>query len=161
MTKEEKQKAIAALKKSVPVMAVTSEEYEDYIRTLNKIIDWLEQPETVTEFDEKNSELKPCPFCGTNVELLKEPLWHGNHGYHDCFDFKVRCPKCGCTVDYTHNDTIYRSEEEAIANVVKTWNERAKENYKSLCDSCVFKVCIFRSGIVMNHCDFYKSESEG
>ena len=29
---------------------------------------------------------------------------------------------------------------------------------KSLCDSCITKGCIFQSGIVRNHCDFYKAE---
>lgn len=43
MTKEEKQKAINALKISAPVMAVTQEEFNDYIQTLNKVMDWLEQ----------------------------------------------------------------------------------------------------------------------
>ena len=43
MTKEEKQKAIDALKKSAPVMAMTQEEFNDYIQTLNKIMDWLEE----------------------------------------------------------------------------------------------------------------------
>ena len=43
MTREEKQKAIDALKVSAPVMAVTQEEFKDYIQTLNKVMDWLEQ----------------------------------------------------------------------------------------------------------------------
>jgi len=43
MTKEEKQKAIDALKISTPIMAMTQEEFNDYIQTLNKVIDWLEQ----------------------------------------------------------------------------------------------------------------------
>lgn len=46
MTREEKQKAIDALKISVPVMAVTQEEFNDYIQSLNKIMDWLEQEPT-------------------------------------------------------------------------------------------------------------------
>jgi DNA-directed RNA polymerase subunit RPC12/RpoP len=46
MTREEKQKAIDALKKSAPVIAVTQEEFKDYIQTLNKIMDWLEQEST-------------------------------------------------------------------------------------------------------------------
>ena len=66
------------------------------------------------------SELKPCPFCGTEVKMRKVPLY----GYPGCFDFEVKCPKCGCTIDYNYNDTIYRSEKEAVANVVKSWNER-------------------------------------
>lgn len=72
-------------------------------------------------------KLKPCPFCGTEVKMQKKPLWHGNHGYHDCYNFEVKCPKCGCSVDYIDSDTIYRSEEEAVVNVTKAWNSR-KEN---------------------------------
>lgn len=68
----------------------------------------------------EDSTFKPCPFCGTEVKMLKIPI----HGYSGCFYFEVRCPKCGCSVEYTHNDTIYRTEEEAIANVTKSWNER-------------------------------------
>ena len=43
MTREEKQKAIDVLKISVPIKALTQEEFNDYIQTLNKIMDWLEQ----------------------------------------------------------------------------------------------------------------------
>lgn len=43
MTREEKKKAIDALKISAPVRVVTQEEFNDYIQTLNKIMDWLEQ----------------------------------------------------------------------------------------------------------------------
>ena len=46
MTREEKQKAIDALKISVPVMAMTQEEFNDYIQTLNKVMDWLEREPT-------------------------------------------------------------------------------------------------------------------
>ena len=31
---------------------------------------------------------------------------------------------------------------------------------KNLCDSCINNGCIFQSGIVRNHCDFYMAESE-
>ena len=43
MTRKEKQKAIDVLKISVPVRPMTHEEFNDYIQTLNKIMDWLEQ----------------------------------------------------------------------------------------------------------------------
>ena len=46
MTREEKQKAIDALKISVPIKALTQEEFNDYIQTLNKVMDWLEQEPT-------------------------------------------------------------------------------------------------------------------
>ena len=29
---------------------------------------------------------------------------------------------------------------------------------RNLCDSCTNRCCIFQSGIVRNHCDFYKAE---
>lgn len=75
MTKEEKQKAIAALKLSAPVKAVTSEEFKDYIQTLNKVMDWLEQSETVTEFADR------CRECG------KQKTGHWIDGH---------CSECGC-----------------------------------------------------------------
>jgi Lar family restriction alleviation protein len=71
-------------------------------------------------------ELKPCPFCGSEVKMTQVPLWHGSHGYHGCYDFTVRCEECGCTLDFYKNDTIYRSEDEAENNAIKTWNQRAK-----------------------------------
>lgn len=43
MTREEKQKAIDILKISVPIMAMTQERLNDYIQTLKKTMDWLEQ----------------------------------------------------------------------------------------------------------------------
>jgi hypothetical protein len=43
MTIEEKQKAIDAIKISAPVMAVTQEEFHDYIQKLNTVMDLLEQ----------------------------------------------------------------------------------------------------------------------
>lgn len=43
MTNEEKEKAIGALKISTPVMAMTQEKFNDYIQTLNKIMDCIEQ----------------------------------------------------------------------------------------------------------------------
>lgn len=43
MTREEKQKAIDALKISVPVRAMTQEEFNEYIQAINQVMDWLEQ----------------------------------------------------------------------------------------------------------------------
>lgn len=57
MTREEKQKAIDALKISAPVMAVTQEEFNDYIQTLNKIMDWLEQDPCEDWYDVPSDEM--------------------------------------------------------------------------------------------------------
>ena len=98
---------------------------EDEIANKDKAIRSLKAQLDIKNKNRSNTpELKPCPFCGTEVELRREPLWNGSHGYHGCFKFAVKCPKCGCSVDYIDSDTIYRSEEEAIANVTKAWNER-------------------------------------
>lgn len=44
MTREEKQKAIDVLKKSVPVFPLKNpEEYNDHYQTIQQVIDWLEQ----------------------------------------------------------------------------------------------------------------------
>lgn len=69
MTREEKQKAIDALKISAPIMAVTQEEFKDYIQTLNKIMDWLEQEPRkghwTEEFNDLEGEVRfTCSSCG-------------------------------------------------------------------------------------------------
>lgn len=76
--------------------------------------------------------LKSCPFCGSDVYLEKIPLWstHGsiNRGYVGDYEYIVKCPnivECGCSLNLHGNDTIYRSDEEAIKNVVNAWNRRA------------------------------------
>lgn len=74
-----------------------------------------------------NTKLKPCPFCGTKVEMTKTPLWNGSHGYQGCYRFGVTCEKCGCTLRYIFSDTIYRTEEDAINNVIDAWNKREDE----------------------------------
>jgi len=71
--------------------------------------------------ESKIMELKCCPFCGSTVELKKEPIC----GYGGCYSYSIRCDNCGCELDYEKNDTVYRSDEEAINNVIPVWNKRA------------------------------------
>lgn len=75
---------------------------------------------------ERNISLKTCPFCGKEVELKKEPLWNGSHGYFGCYEYVIKCdnPKCQCSINLWQNDTIYRSDEEAKRNAIKAWNRR-------------------------------------
>lgn len=77
-----------------------------------------------------SDNLKPCPFCGTNVHIEKKPLWQGSRGYHGCYEYDIHCHNCGCRVDIFGNDTIYRTDEEAKANAIKAWNRRANKNEK-------------------------------
>lgn len=70
MTREEKQKAIDVLKISAPVMAVTQEEFSDYIQTLNKIMDWLEQ-EPTTKNNLEVDRVKAVPYCEIAKSILQ------------------------------------------------------------------------------------------
>lgn len=74
MTREEKQKAINALKISAPVMAVTQEEFTDYIQTLNKIMDWLEQEPTT------KNDLGVDLISRAEVLKLMKDNWHTHNG---------------------------------------------------------------------------------
>lgn len=97
MTKEEKQKAIDALKISTPVVAVTQEEFEDYIQTLNKIMDWLKQEPRKGKWLSQREHCKMynlipsglgsyfwCSECNHAVDVME---WHRNHYNY--------CPNCG------------------------------------------------------------------
>ena len=88
MTRKERQKAIDALKMSAPVMAVTQEEFNDYIQTLNQVMDWLEQePKTGHWIRMKAYEKWECSECNTVFRFtFKE------HDY---------CPNCGCRMAET------------------------------------------------------------
>ena len=53
--------------------------------------------------------LKPCPFCGSDVYLNKVPCEN---------------PDCRCKVYLGKNDTVYRDEKTARENAIKQWNRR-------------------------------------
>lgn len=56
------------------------------------------------------SELKPCPFCGGEAEMLTAESMHGGNLYG------VMCDYCAGRAD------VYDTEAEAIA----AWNSRAE-----------------------------------
>ena len=70
-------------------------------------------------------KLKPCPFCGSEVTLTKDPLWEGSHGYIGDYEFNIECGQCGCNICLNQNTTIYRTEDEAIKNAISQWNKRS------------------------------------
>ena len=69
MTREEKQKAIDALKISAPVKAVTQEEFTTYIQTLNKIMDWLEQ-EPCEDATSRQAAIDAANDCGICTQKI-------------------------------------------------------------------------------------------
>jgi len=66
MTKEEREKAIDALKMSVPFIPITPEEFDDYIKTLNQVIDWLDHNPCE---DVEAKKIDEWEIHGENVEL--------------------------------------------------------------------------------------------
>ena len=74
MTREEKKKAIDALKISAPVMVVTQEKFNDYIQTLNKVMNWLEQEPCEDEYikvPKKALKYRTAGMVAYNAEWLK------------------------------------------------------------------------------------------
>lgn len=67
MTKEERKKAIDALKISAPIHALTEEEFNDYIQTLNKVMDWLEQEPKTGKWKRIGHDIYECSICGQDV----------------------------------------------------------------------------------------------
>ena len=66
----EREKAIDALKLSAPIMAVTQEAFKDYIQTLNKVMDWLEQEPIL---DKIRAEIKEWYWQADKQALAKDP----------------------------------------------------------------------------------------
>lgn len=77
------------------------------------------------------TELKPCPFCGSEVKIKRSPLWHEypngtTRGYKDCYELEISCPECGCSTYRTRADTVNLTEDMAKNIIIKNWNERKK-----------------------------------
>lgn len=74
--------------------------------------------------------LKACPFCGHAPEVVKDPLWHGDRGYIDCYDIYVACRNEECRVrPHTQKfNNIYKKTLEELAElevlVIDIWNNR-------------------------------------
>lgn len=76
--------------------------------------------------------LKPCPFCGKDVFVEKQPMWHTyddgtTHGYRGMYKFVIECtnPECRCSVNLGGNSTYRNTEAEALQEAIDHWNKRA------------------------------------
>lgn len=76
----------------------------------------------------KETELKPCPFCGGKAEIHTQPI------YID-MGVCIRCTECharskfnpyDCKYTYYHGEkNVYISQERATNDVIALWNRRA------------------------------------
>ena len=80
--------------------------------------------EDISPIKLKLPNLKRCPFCGAEAELHIDPLQNGSHGYHDCYQYFVQCPKCRTLRPDGSSNTIYHTADEALQYAVDKWNQR-------------------------------------
>ena len=64
------------------------------------------------------TKLKPCPFCGSEAELIRDTIPCGD--YPDEYDQYVVCSSCGAETRHYDPDTIPNAIEYAVAS----WNTR-------------------------------------
>ena len=105
--------------------------------------------------------IKPCPFCGSEVELRKDPMWHTyngvTHGYVGSYVYILECGNCGCILKGARNSTIYASDKEAKEATINAWNTRKGASNKE--DGCVDELGgIHYHGIGVNPYGYYCGE---
>ena len=67
----------------------------------------------------KEKELMPCKLCGKVPVITTAPI----RGYEPEVFVLVKCSDgCWCYPRFKQNDTIGRSIEEAVDNVINQWN---------------------------------------
>ena len=111
-----------------------------YNKVIRNAVEEMKQPKVghwieVEKYSDGKHKIK-CSECGSHIF---------DRGHANSYVVKEKykyCPRCGAKM----------IEPQESENVVVT--------HKNLCDSCTTEGCIFQSGIVRNHCDFYKAESE-
>lgn len=67
--------------------------------------------------DDTDTELKPCPFCGSKPERA------------DCIGcgyVMIRCPSCDAGISIVLKDKEQYTIEEAEARLIDRWNNRSK-----------------------------------
>ena len=75
----------------------------------------------------KETELKPCPFCGGKADVKHQPIYTGKGVCIFCTECKARSKffPCDCTYEYYHGERkVFISKERATNDAIKLWNRR-------------------------------------
>ena len=67
----------------------------------------------------KETELKPCPFCGGKVELM-----HIDHTNLNKRKFMFVCQRCSAHI-FLYGYGVYVSKDRTEEQAIETWNRRA------------------------------------
>ena len=62
------------------------------------------------------AELKPCPFCGGEAEIVPHRFYNERHGRFETQNYGVECSSC-----HTSGWLWWETEQRAI----EAWNRRA------------------------------------
>ena len=127
MTREEKEKAINALKVSVPFYATTHEEYIDYRQTLNKVMDWLEQEPNTWSLDDAREDFmhdvyNTLDFLPTNEEANQ---------IIDSFD-RVTSSIKQEPIDYKTQYENYLKKSEVVISQLRADRDRLQDAFDKI-----------------------------
>ena len=81
----------------------------------------------------KETNLKPCPFCGGEAETHYQPIYMDNGVCIRCTKCRARSKffPCDCTYQFYHGEkNVFISKERATSDAINMWNRRAYNEQK-------------------------------
>lgn len=74
-----------------------------------------------------------CPICGSAPIIESRPLWHGDHGYKNSYDYSIACTERECPMSLvnltvsTLNCSVngqHFTGEELKHKLINKWNAK-------------------------------------